>query len=95
MQDTLGITGAGYEYDFIWLYTGYSILVQWKNTTQVYNSGVTDGDTRVRISPLQAKRKNWPTILFIFRHSVFFWFSESCFLRFLDCCFPVISGFSI
>jgi len=27
MQDTLDVTGAGYEYDFIWLYTGYSILV--------------------------------------------------------------------
>jgi len=26
MQDTLDITGAGYEYDFIWLYTGYSVL---------------------------------------------------------------------
>jgi len=27
MQDTLDTTGTGYEYDFIWLYTGYSILV--------------------------------------------------------------------
>jgi len=30
MQDTLDITGAGYEYDFTWLHTletGYSILV--------------------------------------------------------------------
>jgi len=35
MQDTLDITGAGYEYYFIWLYTGYSILVQLKDTTQV------------------------------------------------------------
>jgi len=26
MQDTLDITDAGYEYDFIWLYTDYSIL---------------------------------------------------------------------
>jgi len=26
MQDTLDVTGAGCEYDFIWLYTGYSIL---------------------------------------------------------------------
>jgi len=26
MQDTLDTTGAGYEYDFIWLYTGYSTL---------------------------------------------------------------------
>jgi len=49
MQDTVDITGAGYEYDFIWLYTGYSILVglQWKDRKQVYNSGVTDGGTRV------------------------------------------------
>ena len=35
MQDTLDITGAGNEYDFAWLYTGYSILVQLKDTTQV------------------------------------------------------------
>jgi len=27
MQDTLDITGAGYEYGYAWLYTGYSILV--------------------------------------------------------------------
>jgi len=27
MQDTLDVTGAGYEYDFILLYTGYSTLV--------------------------------------------------------------------
>ena len=48
MQDTLDITGADYEYDFILLYTGYSVLVQWTNTTQVYNSGVTDERTRVQ-----------------------------------------------
>jgi len=35
MQDTLDIIGAGYECDFIWFYTGYSILVHWKDTTQV------------------------------------------------------------
>ena len=28
MQDTLDITGADYENDFILLYTGYSVLVQ-------------------------------------------------------------------
>jgi len=44
MQDTLEITVAGYEYDFMWLYSGYSILVQWKDTTQVLNSGVIDWD---------------------------------------------------
>jgi len=49
---TLDITGAGYEYNFIWLYTGYSILVQLKDTTQVQNSDVTDQDTRVRTSPM-------------------------------------------
>jgi len=27
MQDTLHNTGAGYEYDFIWLYTGYCIFL--------------------------------------------------------------------
>ena len=41
MQETRDITGAGYECDFILLYIGYSILVRWKDTTQVYNSGVT------------------------------------------------------
>jgi len=52
---TPDITGAGYEYDFTWLYileTGYSILVQCEDTTQVYNSGETDGGARVRTSPL-------------------------------------------
>jgi len=40
MQDTLIITGAGYEYDFCWfstLETGYTLLVQWKDTSLVYN----------------------------------------------------------
>jgi len=37
MQDALNSTstGAGHEYDFTWLYTletGYSILIQWKDT---------------------------------------------------------------
>ena len=60
MQDTLlDITGAGYEYDFVWLHTGYSILVQWKDTTQVYYNGVTDVETRVRTSRWQAKCINW------------------------------------
>jgi len=38
MHDTLDITGVGYDYDFTWFYTletGYFILVQWKDTTQV------------------------------------------------------------
>ena len=52
MHDTLDITCAGYEYDFIWLYTGYSMLVQWKDTKQAFNSGVTDGGTKLRTSPL-------------------------------------------
>lgn len=54
MPDPL-VLGARYEQDFTWLYaseTGYSILVEWKDTTQVYNSGVTDVGTRVRTSPL-------------------------------------------
>jgi len=36
MHVALDITGASYENDFTWLYTeetGYSILVQWKDTT--------------------------------------------------------------
>jgi len=52
MQDALDVTGAGCEYDFIWLYADYSILVQWKDTTQVYNNGATDGGTKVQTSPL-------------------------------------------
>jgi len=44
---TPDITGAGYEYN-----TGYSIIVQLKDTKQVKNIGVTDQDTRVRTSPL-------------------------------------------
>jgi len=30
MQDILDITS--YEYDFVWLHTYYSILIQWKDT---------------------------------------------------------------
>jgi len=55
MQDTPDIPGAGYEYDFTWLYaseTGYSFLVQGNDTKQAYNSGVTDGDARVLTSTL-------------------------------------------
>jgi len=40
IQDTLDITGVGYEYDFTWVYTletGYSVLLRWKGTAQVYN----------------------------------------------------------
>ena len=84
MQDTLDITGADYENDFILLYTGYSVLVQWTNTTQVYNSGVTDGRTRVQTPLWQAKCKNWVSILLIFRYSVLFWFSVNFFLRFVE-----------
>ena len=85
MQDTLDITGAGYEYDFIWLYTGCSILVQWKDTTQVCSSGVTGGVQGREPPPWQAKCKNWAPILLIFQYSVLFWFSISyCFLRFSD-----------
>ena len=57
MEDTLDITNAGYEYDFTWLYaleTSYFILVQWNDTTQVYNSAVTGGGTRVRTSSLKS-----------------------------------------
>jgi len=28
MQNPLDITDTDYEYDFVWLYTGYCILVQ-------------------------------------------------------------------
>ena len=93
MQDTLVITCPGYEYGFIWLYASYSILVQWKNTTQVHNSGVTDGNTRVQTSPLTSKCKNWAPILFIFRYSVLLWFSVSCcFLRFSEVFGLLFSG---
>ena len=82
MQNTLDITGAGHEYDFIWLYTGYSISVQWKDTTQVYNSGVTDGGSKVQTCPLTRWMQKLIPILLIFRYSVLFWFSVCCyFLR--------------
>ena len=45
MQSAPDITGASYEYDFTWMYileTGYSIVVQWDDTTQVCNSRVND-----------------------------------------------------
>jgi len=38
-----GFAPVGYAPAFAWLFTletGYSILVQWKDTTQVYSSGV-------------------------------------------------------
>jgi len=41
MQDSLDITGVGYEYDFAWLYTletCYCILVQWNDTKQVHST---------------------------------------------------------
>ena len=47
MQGAPDITGAGYEYDLTWLYTlgtCYFIIVQWEDTTQVYNSRVTGVD---------------------------------------------------
>ena len=91
----------------MWLHTSYSILVQLKDTTQVQNSGVTDEGTRVRTSPWQDKCKNLvPSLfLFIFRCAVYFFgllyffgFQQvvafCVFRKFLDCCFPVISGFS-
>jgi len=44
MQDTLDITGAGYEYNFIWLYAGYSVLaqerIQHRSATVVWLTGV-------------------------------------------------------
>jgi len=83
MQDTLDIAGAGYEYDFMWWYTGYSILlhyserIQHRSTTMVWLTGVQGYE------PLtwQDKCKNWAPILLIFRYSVLFWFSVSCFLE--------------
>jgi len=77
MKDTLDITGVGYEYDFIWLHTGYYILVQWKSRTQVYNSGVTHGGTRVRTSPLphlQVNSKTEPPFCLYFGIQYFFGF---------------------
>ena len=95
MQDTLDIAGAGYEYGFILLYTGYFILVQWKNTTQVYNSGVTDGGrlTKVQSSPWQAKCKNWAYIeIHIrthFHFQTFFWMLARGPLRWPVCLFQL------
>jgi len=97
MQDALDITGAGYEHDFIWLYTSYSILVQRKDTTQVYNSGVTDTGAWMRTSPLTSwMQKLSPQFHCISVFSAFLLYSNllfSCiFRKFLDYCFP-ISGF--
>jgi len=72
---TLDIAGAGYEYNFTWLYTGYSILVQLKDTTQVKNNGVTDEGTRVRTSPWLDKCKNWVPIFLYFGMQYAFLFS--------------------
>jgi len=92
MQDTLDITGAGYEYNFVWLYTGYSILyserIQHRSTTVVRLTGVQGCE----FSPWQAKCDNWSSILLIFWYSVLFW--SSVIWKIFDCCFPVISGFS-
>jgi len=72
MQDTLDITGAGYKYAFIWLYTGYSILVQLKAKAQLYNSGVTDGLQFCKSPSWQVNCKNWAPILLIFQYSVYY-----------------------
>jgi len=93
MQDTLHNTGWGYEYDFIWLYTGYCIFLYSKRIQhRATTAGETDGGTRVRTSPWQAKCKNWaPFFLYVD-------FSKLFFLRFSEvfgCCFPVIAGFSM
>jgi len=77
MQDTLDITGAGYECDFIWLYTGYSILVQWKDTTQVFTAVVWLTEVQGCEPPLwQDKCKNWAPILVILYFGIqyIFWF---------------------
>jgi len=50
VQDTLDVTGA--DYDTILNYCTLVILFLYSETTQVYNSGVTDGRTRVETSPL-------------------------------------------
>ena len=83
MRDTLDITGAGCEYDFIWLYTGYSILVRWNDTTQVYNSGVTDGVQGCEPLPWQARCKNWATFCLYFGIQYFLVFSKLFFAFFV------------
>jgi len=85
MQNTLDITGAGYECDFTGLYPGYSILIQRKDTTQICNDGVTDGGTRVRTSPDKPNTETDPPFCLYFSIQYFFWFSASCcFLRFSE-----------
>jgi len=91
MQDILDNTGAGYEYDYIWLYTCYPILVQWKNTTKVYNNGVTAGVQGWEPPHWQANCKIWAPTLLLFRYSVLFSFSVSCFFAFFGSFEPFFS----
>jgi len=59
-QDAPDITGADYEYYFAWSYaleTGYYMVAQWEDTTQVCRNHVYDGDSWVRASCF-AKYKN-------------------------------------
>jgi len=90
MQDTLDITGVAYEYDLIWLHTGYSILVQWKNTTQVYNSGVTDGVQGWEPLPWQVNAKTDPPFCLYFGIQYFLVFSKLLFFAFFGSFWTVV-----
>jgi len=69
------IVGAGYECDFIWLYTGYSILVHWKDTTQVYTTVVwLTGVQGYEPPPWQDKCRNWAPFCLYFGIQYFFGF---------------------
>ena len=61
MQDALDIPGAGCECHFTWLFTlesGYSILVQWKDTIQVFNRGEEEQHSTVKISKISSVSAN-------------------------------------
>ena len=80
IQDTLDITGAGYEYDLydyipVILFL-YSERIQHRFTTVVWLTGVQ------RCEPPPWLNANWAPISLIFQYSVLFWFSISCFSRF-------------
>jgi len=47
MEVTPDVAGAGNDFTWVhYLKTGYSVLVHWEDTTQVYNCGVTDGGAK-------------------------------------------------
>jgi len=64
---------------FIWFYTGYSILVHWKDTTQVCTTVVwLTGVQGCEPPPWQDKCRNWDPFCLYFGIRVLFWFLVIC-----------------